>query len=60
VIFRTTKDGFLLSRDFDNISPFGGVTQVARANGATLKLYPQFLEKVKHSDFPPHFYTITD
>jgi len=60
VIFRETKSGFLLSRDLDIVSPFGRVTIAARANGANLLHYPQFYEKVKNSEFPPHFYTIQE
>ncbi len=58
VIFRRTGNGFVLSRDLDMLSAFGGVTQAAGASLVSLLPYPKFYEKASKSDFPPHFYTI--
>lgn len=56
VVFQRRGNGFILSRDLDTLSTFGGVTRVARAGG--LSRYPRFYEKASKSELPPHFYTI--
>lgn len=58
VIFQRRGDGFVLSRDLDMSSAFGGVTQSAGASLVSFLPYPKFYEKASKSDFPPHFYTI--
>lgn len=60
VIFKRTKSGFIHTRDLDIGSPFGNVLGVARANGTLFLPYPEFHEKAKMSDLPPHFYTIQE
>jgi hypothetical protein len=57
-IFRKEGSRYVFTRDLDFLSPFGAVTEAARANGANFLPYPKFYEKVKPSDFPAHFYTI--
>ena len=60
IIFRKTKDGYLHTRDLYRGSPFGSVLALARANGTLFLAYPEFHEKAKLSDLPPHFYTIQE